>query len=71
MTRGEFIEQTKGMSDDAELVLSVDGEGNEIKIVDTIELNLFNPVTAYYGDLVTEEEAGPDTKEAIVLWPLN
>lgn len=70
MTVGDIKDNLKDVPDDREFIISVDGEGNEFKKVDTLEIGLFySPHDAYSGDVTDECDAAHDAVAAVVAYP--
>ncbi len=80
MTKRELLTMLSKLpldSDDYEIVLSSDGEGNSFSPLADFSIGLYVPDTTYSGEFYMEEEAKeclePDDefKKCVVLWPTN
>jgi len=70
MTVGELKEKLAEFTDDVEVVISIDGEGNDFKRVTELETAMFLPNDAYSGDLVDDDDESEGVEPVVVIWPM-
>ena len=72
MTVGELKKALELWPDELPVVLSRDAEGNEHRPLFEVGHGYYEAEAEWYGHATeTADDAGPDAKLVVILWPVN